>query len=294
MTCKSNSITIWSLRFGLCAGGLLMAVNYEYMDNLIENLWRFCLSSTIFNCVYFETLWVTFIYGVFLQLPKIASFFSCFDQYKISTKQVQWDHKGFRRGFLEIFWYIFPLMVLDTFMVKKYPGVDLTVIQMQKKNWLQKTRSLPQLPPKLYEIAYQIIAAFILYDALFYILHVSLHKNKWLFSHLHAHHHQHVKFSGKVTNQLTIVERLLLILSANEALKFVSAHPLSRTLFVLCLIFSLIENHCGYDLPFTLDKILPFRIYGGARAHYDHHLHGDKNYEPFFTYLDKYITPKLC
>lgn len=284
----------WCFRILISIIALWFVTYKEFSEKLIDKLWMLCLSSKIFNMVYFETFWVTVVYGVILQVPKIATCFKVLDRYKISKEKVQWDHRGFFRAISEIFWYVFPLMVLDTFMVKKYKGTDPEAIRIRKLDWIQKTRPLPIIPPTPYEIIFQVTSAFVIYDAFFYALHVTLHKNMWLYKNLHAHHHQHLKFSSKVTNQLTILERVLLILSANEALKLVSAHPLSRTFFVPLLIYSLIENHSGYDFPFTLDKLLPFSIYGGSRAHYNHHLHGNKNYEPFFTYLDRFITPYIA
>jgi sterol desaturase/sphingolipid hydroxylase (fatty acid hydroxylase superfamily) len=79
--------------------------------------------------------------------------------------------------------------------------------------------------------------------------------------------------------------RVSLVLLANETLKMVSAHPLSRTLFVVYFLGALMESHCNLDLPLGADKIFP--LYGGARSHVTHHSRFTCNYAPFFTWMDQ-------
>lgn len=48
-----------------------------------------------------------------------------------------------------------------------------------------------------------------------------------------------------------------------------------------------IECHCGYDLPFHLNKIFPF--YCGAFHHDYHHCFYKQNYASVFTWCDRYV-----
>ena len=48
----------------------------------------------------------------------------------------------------------------------------------------------------------------------------------------------------------------------------------------------LVENHCGYDVPWGLQHVVPGGLWGGPRLHYRHHLHGSRHYQPFLAYLD--------
>jgi cholesterol 25-hydroxylase len=185
--------------------------------------------------------------------------------------------------------YNTPLMMLDTITVKKYHGVDPSVWTEKKKMFIQSTRALPSAPPSVVAIAVQLVASLILYDALFFIIHYALHKNFFLYKNVHRHHHEHGVLHNHVTNKLTIVERITLILSANFALKVFNSHPFTRMIFIPIFIGILIENHTGYDMPFGLHRLVPFGLVGGSVKHFSHHQSGQGNYQPIFTYLDKLL-----
>jgi len=121
-------------------------------------------------------------------------------------------------------------------------------------------------------------------------VHRLLHSNATLYEWVHAHHHTHDVVCSRVTNRLSIVERLMLVLSANFALKIVHAHPLTRTLFVPVFVFWLVGNHCGYDLPWALDKVLPSGVMISSTEHYRHHVIGTRSYQPFFLYIDNFMA----
>lgn len=88
-----------------------------------------------------------------------------------------------------------------------------------------------------------------------------------------------------MTNHLSVCERTGLVLLANECLKLLQAHPLSRTLFVFVFIFLLMDGHSGIDMPLGYHHIT-FGVFGGPLAHYTHHVHHDAHYAPFTTLLD--------
>lgn len=57
------------------------------------------------------------------------------------------------------------------------------------------------------------------------------------------------------------------------------------TFFVVNIWLS-VEDHCGYQLPWALDRLVPFGLYGGAAHHDLHHIHSKCNYAPYFTHWD--------
>ncbi|KAK2168501.1 hypothetical protein LSH36_16g03027 [Paralvinella palmiformis] len=273
---------------------LAFAWIYVHRDDLqvfVDSLWRHLKTTWLFNSVYFETWWVTLNYAIILAWPFFCSKVPYFKRYQIDSS-LTWHDAGLKTIVLEMVTYCTPLMILDTFMVKRYAGAGEDLLTIQKSRWLQRIRILPDDAPSLPEIFGHLTASFIIYDAIFYLVHLTLHKNTWLYKHVHAYHHEHPMLHGRVTNKLTIVERIVLVLSANQALKIVRAHPLTRTIFVPLFVGWLIENHSGYDLPWTMDKVVPFRLIGGSRYHYEHHMKGSKKYQPFFTYIDRLMTKK--
>ncbi len=52
------------------------------------------------------------------------------------------------------------------------------------------------------------------------------------------------------------------------------------------LVWLLVEIHCGLDLPWAYDKVLPEGWAGGARKHAAHHRDGSGGLEPYFHWCD--------
>ena len=267
---------------------LLCYIRHEALQGYTDWCWSYLCSTWLYNSVYFETWWATVCYGLILAVPYLVDKISIFHRYKIDPS-LKWQSAGIKKIALEAVEYCAPLMLLDTFTIKKYYNVDPVEWSLRRQTWVQHTRALPVAPPTVFQIVYQLLLSFIIYDLIFFIVHYALHKNLWLYKTVHASHHEHSLVHSRVTNQLSVAERITLVLSANEALKLVRSHPLTRTLFVPIFIGMLVENHCGYDLPFTLDKVIPFNLFGGAAQHYKHHVHSSRNYQPFFTYIDRFL-----
>ncbi|KAL4237002.1 hypothetical protein ACF0H5_005386 [Mactra antiquata] len=269
---------------------VIVSIYYkELLQLCIDKSYEFALTTWVFNSVYFETFLATFCYGVITAVyPWLIDKFRCLDKYKIHPS-VRYEEvtvlEILKMGIL----YMAPLMLLDTFLVKKYHGVDPSIWIDKRRTNIQTTRALPVIPPSTIGIVFQLFASFILYDALFFVIHLTLHKNIYLYKYVHRHHHDHEHVHCHVTNQLTITERITLILSANFALKVFNSHPLTRAIFVPIFIGILVDNHTGYDLPFGMHRMLPFGLVGGSVKHFQHHMNGKRNYQPIFTYLDKLL-----
>ena len=288
---QRQQFPLWTLRtfvlvfLCLCA---YFRVNLQYY---IDCSWNFLNTSWIFNSVYFETWWATFCYAWMIPVyPFALHYINSFDRYKVNPS-VTYVHQSISGMLKEAVYYMTPLMLLDTFIVKKYAGVDPSIWELKRQSILQTTRALPEEAPTVLQVAFQLVASIMLYDALFFAVHLVLHKNMWLYKNIHAYHHNHDVMHPHVTNQLTVIERISLILSANFALKVFNSHPFTRLLFVPTFVFLLVDNHTGYDLPFGLHRVVPFGILGGPEKHYNHHLQGARNYQPIFTYLD-YLLEK--
>ena len=262
------------------------------IQRLIDALWRYLLTSDFYNHVTFETWWTMLI-----NIPISTAFYvlteiPILQKYKLDPHLPGWQNVGITGVLSESFQYAWPFLFLDFVTVKKYSGVDASEWALRRQTWLQSTRALPLHAPTLFQICYQLLGAYVIFDAMFCMVHYTLHRNSWLYKHIHAEHHTHDVLYSKVVNQLTLLERIVLILCANEALKIMGSHPLTRTVFVPLFLINLTENHCGYDLPWTWDKVVPFGLVGGAAKHWAHHVRGDRYYAPFFTLLDDYVLSK--
>lgn len=194
----------------------------------------------------------------------------------------------------ELVVYIAPLLLLDLILIKKFKGVAWQDIvssggyephsllnatysspaNIKSTNFLapsihnfsfssplQLTRALPPRPITSRRLVVELLSSLVLYDALFFVVHLSLHKIPFLYSKLHATHHDHAEIHAQITNRLDLGERLLLVLTANFSLQIIGAHVMTRTAFVPAFVLFLVQNHCGLDV-LSYDKILP-RGWGG-------------------------------
>lgn len=107
----------------------------------------------------------------------------------------------------------------------------------------------------------------------------------WLYRNIHQFHHQHRQPFALSAQDASGAELLSLLLLAMASAWLVGCHPLSEAVFHLLNTWLAVEDHCGYDLPWALHRMLPFM--GGAPYHQDHHVFSRGNYAPYFTHWDQ-------
>jgi cholesterol 25-hydroxylase len=278
----------------------------------------------LYNWSTFETIWTVFLYAA-IEAPMTVVFMKHPEWRFVqppaskSGKPARTKPRGMRRPSRrlgEISLYVAPLLAMDLTMIKKFADVEIediltsggyesriftadgttshppktflvpTLHNFTPSSPLQLTRALPTSPPTSRRLVFELISSFIIYDFLFFLFHLSLHKLPILKT-FHTKHHAHdAQLNPQVTNQLSIVERLGLILLANFSLNIIGSHVLTRTVFVPVFVWLLVEIHCGMDVPWGYEKILPKGWGGGARKHMRHHNVGEKGFEPFFCWWD--------
>ena len=70
------------------------------------------------------------------------------------------------------------------------------------------------------------------------------------------------------------------------SLKIVQAHPLSRAVYNVVIIYLLVELHSGFDFPWMLQNVVPFELIAGSKRHEAHHRNRQVYYQKFFTIFD--------
>lgn len=283
-----HRMTVHSVRGAILTSAVLGTIHVNTLQWYMDALWKWLLTTWVYNSVYFETWFVTACYAILTAFPLAMHHIAWFDRYKINPS-VRYTHTTILAMLLDAIIYDTPLMLLDTFKIKRYAGVDSAQFEERERYWIQTTRALPREAPAVGQFVFQLAASILAFDAVFFLIHYGFHRNSLLYKYIHRHHHKHDVIYCHVTNQLTIPERLALILSANEALKIFSSHPLTRTAFVPVFIWMLIDNHSGYDVPWGAQHVIPVGLYGGPVKHYYHHEHGGRYYQPFFSYLDNLL-----
>ncbi|KAM7416102.1 hypothetical protein PAMA_018260 [Pampus argenteus] len=152
---------------------------------------------------------------------------------------------------------------------------------------LQTLRSptLPDLAPSCWQLFVEVFACFLLFDTVFFIWHVSMHRVSWLYHSIHQQHHQNMVLFALTAQDASSFELLSLLLLAQSSAWVVGCHPLSEALFHLLNSWLAVEDHCGYDMPWALHRLLP--CLGGAPFHQAHHTMRSVNYAPYFTHWDQ-------
>jgi cholesterol 25-hydroxylase len=218
--------------------------------------------------------------------------------------------------------YAAPLLLMDFIMVKKFAQVPLddilssagyaprqmardvrnaagimnnstisnsfllpTLHNFSKGSPLQLGRALPPVPPTSRRLVGELCASFFIYDAMFFLAHLAVHRIKPLMR-IHESHHSHTEIHPQITNQLSMIERLSLVLFANFSLNIIGAHVLTRSIFIPIFVYLLVEIHSGIDLPWSYDKLMPAGWGAGAKTHAYHHRTGKGAFAPFFGWWD--------
>ncbi|KAJ2901739.1 hypothetical protein MKZ38_001411 [Zalerion maritima] len=231
----------------------------------------------------------------------------------------------------EILTYIAPLLAMDFTMIKKFRDVPLerilesggysvppvppmpsnstatsipnslppktflipTLHNFTSSSPLQLYRALPTHPPSSRRLVLELVASLIIYDALFFLFHLSLHAIPAFRVHHLKHHNHGRQINPQVTNQLGVVERLGLVMLANFSLNVIGAHVLTRMGFVVVFVWLLVEIHSGMETGWGYEKVLPRGWGGGAKGHWGHHVgrvgdgvREEGGYAPFFCWCD--------
>lgn len=148
-------------------------------------------------------------------------------------------------------------------------------------------RRLPEDCPGFFALFGKVCQTIFVYDFIFFFIHLAMHKLRRLIVLGHQKHHEKAILASVEVINHSFIDGTLQVATNIVTLKLCKAHPLSRALHNIIITYFLTELHAGYDAPWMLHNLVPFGILGGPPAHELHHRSGTKNYQQFFTYLDK-------
>ncbi len=300
----------------MLASAIAFPASYQ---RFLDSTYAYLLTSSLYRASTFETFWTVIIYAVIE--PIYTYRYAHNPQLRLA---VQKEGNPARRipkmrrpqnRIKEGLTYIAPLLLLDLTMIKKFGGVSVTDMALSgnydlnsvsmRGNFLapslhrftlasplQTTRALPDTAPTSRQLVFQLATSIVIYDTVFFLFHLALHKLPML-SKIHAMHHKHGEINPQITNQLDVFERLGLVLLANFSLNIIGSHVLTRTVFVPMFVWLLVDIHSGLDQEWGYDKLLPAGWAAGSRRHSHHHQYGTRYYEPFFSWWDnalEYLT----
>ncbi|XP_035264625.1 cholesterol 25-hydroxylase-like protein 1, member 1 [Anguilla anguilla] len=147
--------------------------------------------------------------------------------------------------------------------------------------------TLPDSAPTVRELLAGLLATLLVFDTQYYIWHVVHHRNRHLYRWVHALHHDYVAPFSWAAEHLSAVELMTLGFWGNLDPILLHCHPLTIWVTTVVSIWLSVEDHIGYDLPWTLNRLVPLGLFGGAPAHDMHHQKPNSNFAPFFCHWDR-------
>ncbi|GFS09333.1 cholesterol 25-hydroxylase-like protein 1, member 2 [Elysia marginata] len=219
--------------------------------------------------------------------------------------------------FLSVFYYFglcIPVTFIDVFCKKQQwyknykiqPDKEITAAQLwdtlsltmwnhvlfimpaAMAQWVWTPSSpLPELAPTLFDFLWHQIAGLFIFDFQYYVWHMTHHKVRFLYRHIHAVHHRYNSPFVWVTQYLHPWELVVTGFLTTTNTWFFDSHPLTVWSYMVVSITISVEDHVGFDFPFSLHNMDPTGNFGGSPKHDMHHQKPLTNFEPFFNHFDK-------
>ena len=147
---------------------------------------------------------------------------------------------------------------------------------------------LPDDAPRLDVLLLHLFLCFVLFDAFYFLWHMAHHASPALYKHIHSVHHEYSAPFCWVTQHEHVLELLAVSIWSVLVPISLECHPLTQWVFMLAATQLSVEAHSGYSVGVgrLLKAALP-RLWGGAEHHDFHHRLPRRNFQPFFTHLDR-------
>lgn len=155
--------------------------------------------------------------------------------------------------------------------------------------WASSPAPLPPEAPEFLQLVRHVVFCLLLFDAEFFAWHVLHHKVPWLYRTFHKMHHQNLPSFALATQYMSAWELFSLGFFDLVNVTLLGCHPLTVMIFHVINIWLSVEDHSGYDFPWSTHRLVPFGWFGGVAHHDLHHSHFNCNFAPYFTHWDKIL-----
>jgi sterol desaturase/sphingolipid hydroxylase (fatty acid hydroxylase superfamily) len=188
------------------------------------------------------------------------------DYLKLQVKQSKWNWMGYIG---ETSVYVLPLLAWDIISPRRH------------------RRLAAFAAPHTMQVVRDVTCGLVLYDLLFFVGHLLMHKIPFIYRTIHTKHHDVKEVRAGDIVRLSVIEEVMEVGFSIVALNALGAHPLSRTIYNCIIVFLLTELHSGFDFPWTPQNVVPFGLATGSRRHHYHHRNGKHYYQKFFFTVDR-------
>ena len=146
---------------------------------------------------------------------------------------------------------------------------------------------IPERAPTLLELAGGVTGNLLLFDFQYFIWHLLHYKIRWLYVTFHAIHHNYMAPFALATQCLGGWELVTVGLWTTLNPVLLRCHLLTTWVFMVVPVYVSVEDHCGYDFPWSTSRLFPFGFYGGPSKHDVHHQKPSTNFAPHFSHWDQ-------
>lgn len=233
-----------------------------YWQYMLDNYSEFTI-FTVFSFLYHQIahFGMVFVYCLLTCIPY-------FDKYRIQQKRNSWPQtlKCIKGVILQQFFVQLPMIMMSDYGLRQ----------------LGFTMELPL--PKATTIMWKCMVMFVIEDFYFYCTHRLLHWKK-IYKYIHKVHHEYTTPFPVAAEYSHPLETMILGLGSFIGPFFLTRHLLTLWVWIGIRMMESIEDHCGYNLPFSITNWIPF--WAGAAHHDFHHEKFDVNYCSVFTFWDR-------
>ncbi|XP_037012523.2 cholesterol 25-hydroxylase [Artibeus jamaicensis] len=156
-------------------------------------------------------------------------------------------------------------------------------------HWAGGAALLPREAPELLQLVYHLVLCLLLFDTEVFAWHLLHHKVPWLYRNVHKMHHKNSPSFALATQYMSFWELLSLGFFDMMNVTLLQCHPLTVMVFHVVNIWLSVEDHSGYEFPWSTHKLVPFGWYGGVAHHDLHHSQFNCNFAPYFTHWDRIL-----
>ncbi|XP_058608039.1 cholesterol 25-hydroxylase-like protein 1, member 2 isoform X2 [Onychostoma macrolepis] len=215
----------------------------------------------------FETIWESF-------------------QSKDSVLQPMWDYVRLNHS-ETLRSPLFPvILTVASYFVLCLPYLVCDIMAVAQWIWRPPV-PLPEQAPTLLELAGGVTGSLLLFDLQYFIWHFLHHKIRWLYVTFHAIHHNYSAPFALATQCLSGWELVTVGFWTTLNPILLRCHLLTTWMFMVVHVYVSVEDHCGYDFPWSTSRLIPFGVYGGPSKHDVHHQKPNTNFAPHFSHWDK-------
>lgn len=158
--------------------------------------------------------------------------------------------------------------------------------------------TMPDQAPTIWEFARDFAISLLVGDFLVYVEHITHHKIRFLYRHVHCVHHsyKHDLFSWAASWVHPIEQLCFALCMVAYPWLLNPVHPLTLWAFEFVFIALVMEEHSGHDIWWSPHRWIPW-WFGGAVPHDLHHLKVKTNYGFVLTIWDRmfgtYLPPAM-